>query len=114
MVPMFRSGIKNDDIGPIAKATFEETPEMFIQASKYAELDPVRGVSANTMCGQKGYYGTNAFEVVLDLDKMATLAVVEKEEVEVAPMPSRVVVIHNYVDSMAAKPLEPRDYVLDF
>jgi len=114
MVSMFRSGIKKDDVGPIAKASFEETPEMFIQAAKFAELDPVRGVSANTMCGQKGYYGTNAFEVLLDLDMMATLTVVEEEEVEVAPMPSRTVVIHNHVESMAAKPLEPRDYVLDF
>jgi hypothetical protein len=27
----FRHGINNDDIGPIAKASFEETPEMFLK-----------------------------------------------------------------------------------
>ena len=33
MVSIFRHGINNDDIGPIAKASFEETPEMFLKAS---------------------------------------------------------------------------------
>ena len=27
-------GINNDDIGPIAKASFEETPEMFLWAAR--------------------------------------------------------------------------------
>jgi DNA-directed RNA polymerase II subunit RPB1 len=70
MVSMFRSGINNDDIGPIAKASFEETPEMFLKAAKFAEIDPMRGVSANIMCGQEGYFGTNSFDLILDLEKM--------------------------------------------
>ena len=70
MVSMFRSGINNDDIGPIAKASFEETPEMFLKAAKFAELDPMRGVSANIMCGQEGYFGTNSFDLILDLEKL--------------------------------------------
>ena len=32
MVSVFRHGINNDNIGPIAKASFEETPEMFLRA----------------------------------------------------------------------------------
>ena len=60
MVSIFRHGINNDDIGPIAKASFEETPEMFLKAARHAELDPMRGVSANIMCGQEGYFGTSA------------------------------------------------------
>ena len=39
MVSIFRHGINNDDIGPIAKASFEETPEMFLRAARHAELD---------------------------------------------------------------------------
>ena len=73
MVSVFRHGINNDDIGPIAKASFEETPEMFLKAAKYGELDMMRGISANIMCGQQGLYGTNSFQVVLDMDKMKTL-----------------------------------------
>ena len=73
MISIFRHGINNDDIGPIAKASFEETPEMFLKAARHAELDPLRGVSANIMCGQEGYYGTSSFQVYLDLNEMSKL-----------------------------------------
>ena len=46
-ISIFRHGINNDNIGPIAKASFEETPEMFLKAAKHAELDTMRGVSSN-------------------------------------------------------------------
>jgi DNA-directed RNA polymerase II subunit RPB1 len=73
MISIFRHGINNDDIGPIAKASFEETPEMFLKAARHAELDTMRGISANVMCGQEGYYGTAAFQVVLDINEMINL-----------------------------------------
>jgi DNA-directed RNA polymerase II subunit RPB1 len=73
MVSIFRHGINNDNIGPIAKASFEETPEMFLNAARHAELDTMRGVSANVMCGQEGYFGTSAFQVILDYDKITQL-----------------------------------------
>ena len=73
LVSIFRHGINNDNIGPIAKASFEETPEMFLKAARHAELDIMRGVSANVMCGQEGFVGTNAFQVVLDLKEMTNL-----------------------------------------
>jgi DNA-directed RNA polymerase II subunit RPB1 len=71
MISIFRHGINNDNIGPIAKASFEETPEMFLRAARHGELDTFRGVSANIMCGQEGYFGTNSFQVVLDINEMA-------------------------------------------
>jgi DNA-directed RNA polymerase II subunit RPB1 len=74
MVSIFRHGINNDDIGPIAKASFEETPEMFLKAARHAELDEMRGVSANVMCGQEGYFGTSSFKVLLDMNKMIKFA----------------------------------------
>ncbi len=70
MVSIFRHGINNDDIGPIAKASFEETPEMFLRAARHAELDLMTGVSSNIMCGQEGYFGTGSFQVMLDINKM--------------------------------------------
>jgi DNA-directed RNA polymerase II subunit RPB1 len=73
MVSIFRSGILNDDIGPIAKGTFEVHTAVFLDAARHGEFDHMRGVSANVMCGQFGYYGTNAFNVVLDLQEMAAL-----------------------------------------
>ena len=73
LVSIFRHGINNDDIGPIAKASFEETPGMFIKAAEHAELDTMRGVSANVMCGQEGMFGTSAFQVILDMEEMNNL-----------------------------------------
>jgi len=67
MVSIFRSGLLNDNVGPIAKATFEVHTEVFLSASRHAEFDHMRGVSANIMCGQFGNYGTNAFQIVLDM-----------------------------------------------
>ena len=81
MVSIFRHGINNDNIGPIAKATFEETTDMFLRAAKHGELDEMRGVSANVMCGQDGYYGTSAFSVYLnnkDIEEMDK--VIEQED----------------------------------
>lgn len=70
LTSIFRHGINSDNIGPIAKASFEETPEMFLKAAKHAELDNMKGVSANVMCGQEGYFGTSSFQVMLDINKM--------------------------------------------
>ena len=72
MISMFRHGINNDDIGPIAKASFEETPEMFLKAARHAELDIMRGVSSNVMCGQEGFYGTNSFQIYLNLNEITS------------------------------------------
>jgi DNA-directed RNA polymerase II subunit RPB1 len=73
LISIFRHGINNDNIGPIAKASFEETPEMFLKAARHAELDTMRGISANVMCGQEGLFGTAAFQVVLDIEEMQKL-----------------------------------------
>jgi len=73
LISIFRHGINNDNIGPIAKASFEETPEMFLKAARHAELDTLRGISANVMCGQEGFFGTAAFQVILDIEEMQKL-----------------------------------------
>jgi len=73
LVPIFRSGILSDDVGPIMKATFEVQTDVFLQAARHAELDNMRGVSANVMTGQTGFYGTHAFQLLLDFDKMKKL-----------------------------------------
>ena len=84
MVSIFRHGINNDDIGAIAKASFEETPEMFLKAAKHGELDNMKGVSANIMCGQQGYYGTNCFKVLVDNDFLMSI----KPQTTTTPQPS--------------------------
>ena len=73
MVSIFRSGILNDDIGPISKSTFEVHTEVLLEAARHAEFDHMRGVSASVMLGQYGYFGTNSFNLVLDLKEMEVL-----------------------------------------
>jgi len=77
MVAIFRSGILNDDIGPISKSTFEVHTEVLLNAARHGEFDHMRGVSANVMMGQMGIFGTGSFKLVLDMDKVAELDDVE-------------------------------------
>jgi DNA-directed RNA polymerase II subunit RPB1 len=46
---------------------------MFLKAAWHAELDTMRGISANVMCGQEGLFGTAAFQVVLNIEEMQKL-----------------------------------------
>jgi len=78
LISICRHGINNDNIGPIAKASFEETPEMFLKAARHGELDILKGVSANVMCGQEGFYGTSSFQVIIDTDEYMKLEEVEE------------------------------------
>jgi DNA-directed RNA polymerase II subunit RPB1 len=78
---IFRHGINNDDIGTLAKASFEETPKMFLESAMHGELDPMSGVSANVMCGQEAGFGTGLFDLVLDTNKMTEqVKTLEKED----------------------------------
>jgi DNA-directed RNA polymerase II subunit RPB1 len=70
LTAIFRSGILNDDIGPIPKSTFEVHTEVFLNAARHSEFDQMRSVSANIMTGQTGYFGTGAFSLILDLKEM--------------------------------------------
>lgn len=99
LVPMFRSGIISDDIGPISKGTYEMHTEMFLDASRHGEFDQMRGVSANVMCGQPGYYGTNAFGLLLDMK-----AIEETEDADV-----EIVNLRENIDASFAELLEKDD-----
>ena len=61
-----RHGINKTDIGPIAKASFEETEKILLNAALFGEMDPITGVSANIMTGQPIRGGTSFFDVLLD------------------------------------------------
>jgi DNA-directed RNA polymerase beta' subunit len=93
MVSIFRTGILGDNIGPIAKSTFEVHTEVLLDAARHGEFDHMKGVSANVMCGQYGYYGTNAFQLVLDLKQM------EKLDSELANISNR----EDEIDNMFGK-----------
>jgi len=85
-----RYGINKNDIGTLAKASFEETEKILLKAALFGEMDPVTGVSANIMMGQPIRGGTAFSQILLDdqaltellkdveVDKM--VGVLEEEE----------------------------------
>jgi len=80
-----RHGINRGDIGPLAKSSFEETTDMLINASIFAEYDKVNGVSANVMLGQQPPCGTGDSRILIDEEHMMELlkdVADEKEELE--------------------------------
>jgi DNA-directed RNA polymerase II subunit RPB1 len=61
-----RYGINKNNIGPLAKASFEETEKILLRAALFGELDPVTGVSAKIMTGQPMRGGTTFSQLLLD------------------------------------------------
>ena len=70
MVSIFRHGINNDNIGPIAKASFEEVMNILTNSAVFAEKDNMNGVSSNIFAWQFCKSGTNSFEIMVDEDKL--------------------------------------------
>jgi len=119
LVSIFRHGINNDNIGPIAKASFEETPEIFLRAAKHAELDTMRGISANVMCGQEGLFGTNAFQILLDMEAMRNVEA-EMEQYEDLDVTEETdacstanIIIENNINHIKMVPTIQTSYTLD-
>ena len=50
---------------------------MFIKSARLGDLVNMRVLSAIVMCVQEGYFGTSAFQVILNLQEMTKLK--EKE-----------------------------------
>jgi DNA-directed RNA polymerase II subunit RPB1 len=68
-----RYGINKNDIGPLAKASFEETEKILLKAAVFGEIDPITGVSANIMTGQVIRGGTAFSQILLDEKAMLQL-----------------------------------------
>jgi DNA-directed RNA polymerase beta' subunit len=61
-----RYGINKNDIGPLAKMSFEQTEDIALRAALFGERDPVLGISANVMLGAPIRAGTSFTEIMLD------------------------------------------------
>jgi DNA-directed RNA polymerase II subunit RPB1 len=78
-----RYGINKLDIGPLAKASFEETERILLKAAVFGEIDPITGVSSNIMTGQPIRGGTSFSQILLDEDAVINL---QRNMEELAPM----------------------------
>ena len=79
MMSIDRFGINRDNIGPLAKASFEETTDQLFKASVFGEKDQLTGVSSNIMLGQIAPCGTGAVNILLDESKLTTIEHTQEE-----------------------------------
>ena len=75
---------KKTKIGPLAKASFEQSENIMLRAALFGEMDPVTGVSASIMTGQPIRGGTSFSQVLLDEEAL-------KELIATAPPPRKTV-----------------------
>ena len=61
-----RYGINKNDIGPLAKMSFEQTEDIALRAAIFGERDPILGVSAKVMLGAPIKAGTGYSEILFD------------------------------------------------
>ena len=64
-----RHGINKSNRGPLAKCSFEETPDIILKAALFGEVDNVKGVSSNIMLGQEPPIGTGSIDILFDEEK---------------------------------------------
>ena len=82
-----RHGINKSDRGPLAKCSFEETPDIISKAAIFGEYDKMTGVSSNIMLGQEVVAGTGFSDVLFDEEfyikhKLSTQVESEQEDID--------------------------------
>jgi len=80
-----RYAMRNEDCGPIGKASFEETMDNFLKAGVNGQTDDTNGVSASIICGKRANIGTGVCEIMMD----------------VKALPNRVRVLHEVEETMS-------------
>jgi DNA-directed RNA polymerase II subunit RPB1 len=78
-----RHGINKENIGPLAKSSFEETTDQLLVASLFGDTDDIKGVSANIMVGQIPSCGTGDSKIILDEEMLITQEAMLDDEDEV-------------------------------
>eukprot|EP01036_Dinobryon_divergens_P026814 gene26814-35504_t len=71
LMAVSRHGINKGESGPMLRASFEETVEVFMNAAAFSQLDKLNGVTENVMLGQLGRFGSGFVDLLLDDSKLA-------------------------------------------
>lgn len=75
IMSIHRTGLNSNinNIGPLAKCSFEETVDQLKTAGVFGSIDKVDGVSANIMLGQAPNCGTGESKIFLDEERLEEL-----------------------------------------
>ena len=85
-----RHGINRSERGPLAKCSFEETPDIIVKAAMFGEYDHMEGVSGNIMMGQTVPIGTGSIDVLFDEERyIDALATIDDDDEVVGELPPK-------------------------
>jgi DNA-directed RNA polymerase beta' subunit len=117
MLPIDIHGVKKSDIGPLARASFEETVDQLVKSSCFAESDKMTGVSANIMLGQVPPTGTGNVQLLFDERKMyiqskdvENVDLQDVEQLDITEIENKI----KQASSVSIKCLDPQNYEFDF
>ena len=79
-----RYTMRNEECGPMGKASFEETMDNFLKAGAYGQKEETSGVSASIICGKRANIGTGVSQLMID----------------VKALPKNIRVLHNIKEKM--------------
>jgi DNA-directed RNA polymerase II subunit RPB1 len=68
-----RYGLKKENCGPLAKASFEESLDNFLKAGVYGEVESIKGVSASVILGKVPKIGSGLCDLLVDVTKLPTV-----------------------------------------
>ena len=79
VISIARHGLVKIDSQPMAKASFEQTMDHFINAAIYNEKDDIKSISSRIMIGRVINGGTGCFDIIMDTDKLINSEYIEDE-----------------------------------
>jgi len=65
-----RYTMRNEDCGPLGKASFEETMDNFLKAGTFGQEETTNGVSASIICGKRSKIGSGFCDLIVDVDNL--------------------------------------------
>lgn len=68
-----RHTMRKEEVGPICKASFEETMDNFLMAAKLGIREPTIGVSSSIICGKKANIGTEMIDIEIDYQNLPSV-----------------------------------------
>lgn len=71
LMAVSRHGINRSEAGPMLRASFEETVEVFMNSAVYSQYDDLNGATENIMLGQLAQVGTGLVDLLIDPAKVA-------------------------------------------
>ena len=95
-----RHGMKRAQVGPLLRASFEETADVFFESALYGAIDPCKSMTSNIMFGKYISSGTGSFGVLKAKSKKAPLFLGKTRSKKKTQQPPRTCYWNPYVNPL--------------